>query len=91
MASERVAPPSISSQTSIRAFFRAPGGRLLFEDLQAPQDGQAGVLQDRELAGEGGQGLRADAADGEGLALLPRLLLPAAVLRLFFTEIFVTK
>jgi len=50
MASESVAPPSISSQTSIKAFFSAPGVGLLLENLQTSQDRQAGVLQNGKAA-----------------------------------------
>ena len=71
-------------------FQRARRG-LLLEDLQAAQDGQAGVLQDGELAGEGGQRLRLHAADGEASCPFLPAFFCAAVLRLFLTEIFVTK
>ncbi len=43
---------------------------LLLQDLQAAEDGQAGFLQNGQLAGEGGERLGIDAAQGEGLALL---------------------
>ena len=46
MASESVEPLSISSQTSMRLFFSAPGLDCCFEDFQAAEDGQAGVLED---------------------------------------------
>ena len=45
MASESVAPASISSQTSMRLFFRAPGFDCCSRMSQAAEDGQAGVLQ----------------------------------------------
>ena len=45
--------------------FQGPGRDLLFENLQAAQDRQAGVLQDGELAGEGGQRPLLHAAEGE--------------------------
>ena len=51
MASESVDPLSISSQTSMRLFFSAPGLHCCFEDFQAPQDGQAGVLKDGQAGG----------------------------------------
>jgi len=40
---------------------------LAVEDLQAPEDRQAGVLERRELAGEGAELLGRDLADGERL------------------------
>ena len=91
MASESVAPDSISSQTSIRLFFSRPGLLLAFEDSQAAKNRQAGVLQDGKLPGEGGQRLGVDAADGEGSFFLPLFFFSAAALRAFLTEIFVTK
>ncbi len=47
---------------------------LAFEDFEAAQHGETGVLQRRELAREGHQRLAFDAADGEDFALLVRLL-----------------
>ena len=44
---------------------------LAFEDLQAPEDRQAGVLEGRELAGEGAELLGRDLADRERLLLAP--------------------
>ena len=52
------------------AVLQRPRLALLFEDFQAAEDGQAGVLEDGELAGERGQGLHLHAADGEALSLL---------------------
>ena len=46
-----------------------------FEDSQAAEDRQAGVLQDGQLPGEGGEHLAVHAADGEGLAALAAFLL----------------
>ena len=66
--------------------------RLLFENSQAAEDRQAGVLQDREIAGEDDADLRADAAQGE-LPLLLAADRPSSrpSLRAFFTAILVTK
>src|SRR5262249_54416145 len=46
------------------------GLHLMFEDAEAAQHGQAGVLERRELARERAQRLARDAADGEFAALL---------------------
>ena len=43
---------------------------LVLEDFQAAEDRQAGLLEDGQLAGEGGERLGVDAAQDEGLALL---------------------
>ena len=48
---------------------------LALEDLEAPQDRQAGVLEGRELAGEGAELLGRDLADGERLLLAASPLL----------------
>ena len=61
-----------------QAFLSTPG-LTVFEDLQAAQDRQAGVLQDRELAGEGAELLGRDLAEGERLLLPLALLLGAAL------------
>ena len=55
MASESVEPASISSQTSIKRVLEAARLGLAFQNPQAAQNRQAGVLQDRELPGEGGE------------------------------------
>ena len=47
-----------------------PGLLLLFEDVQATEDRQAGILQRRELSRELGQHLRAHAANREADFLL---------------------
>ena len=73
MASESVEPPSISSQTSIRRVLEAARLALVFQNSQAAQDRQAGVLQNRKLPRERGQHLAADAADGERLAFCAAL------------------
>ena len=57
---------------------------LLFQDLQAAEDRQAGFLEDGQLAGEGGQHLGVDAAEDEGLALLG----PGDLLALPFAGLF---
>ena len=68
---------------------------LALEDLEAPQDRQAGVLERRELAGERAELLGRDLADRERLLLPPALLLrrrpcpPSALVDR--SEILVTK
>src|SRR5207302_9419408 len=46
-----------------------PALHLAFEDLEAAQDGEAGVLENGELPREGAGLLGGDAADREGLLL----------------------
>ena len=70
-----------------QAVFQGPAGGLLLENLQASQDRQAGVLENRELAGEGGQHLRPDAAEGKGLSLSAAFLQGAGLSALLDGEL----
>ncbi len=71
--------------------FQGPGLGLLFEDFQAAQDRQAGVLKDGELPGEGGRASSASRRPGRRSCPVLPAFFCAAVFRLFLTEIFVTK
>ena len=63
---------------------------LFFQDLQAAENRQAGVLQDRQLTRERRQIPAADTPDRQA-TFLAAFAFSAADLRDFFTEIFVTK
>jgi len=54
---------------------------LLFQNSEAAENRQAGVLQNRELPREGGHHLRAGAADGKRLASLAPLFLGGRLAR----------
>ena len=83
IASERVEPDSISSHTSVRAYLRRAGLGLHFQNAEAAQDGQAGVLQNGQLPGEGRHDLAAGAAEREAFLLFARALLARAAASLF--------
>src|SRR5208282_949920 len=69
-ASESVCPLSMSYHVAQRVL-EHPRLALALEDLQAAEDRQAGVLQGRELAGEGAKMLGRDLADRERLLAPP--------------------
>ena len=68
---ERGAAFDLLADVDERVLERAGLG-LVFQNFQAAEDGQAGFLQDGQLAGEGGEHFGAHAAHGEGLAFLAR-------------------
>ena len=67
-----------------QAVLQRAGLGLHFENFQAAEDRQAGVLKDRKLAGERGQVLGIDAADGERLSFLAGFLLFRGALACLF-------
>ena len=80
---ERVARLDVFADVDERVLERAGLG-LVLQDAQAAEDRQAGVLENGKLAREGREDLGADAADGEGLFLLP--LAAGALLGLGFLD-----
>jgi hypothetical protein len=68
MASERAEPPSNLLAHAVEHALELAGLELALENLQRAEQGQTGVLERRELAGEGGELLLAHAAEAKAAA-----------------------